>query len=66
MSALERLAAVTSQHQQNMASRASDAKKAAKPKPYQWRPQSEEANTKEAVTTPTEIKEALNMRKPRN
>ncbi|MES0688987.1 DNA polymerase III subunit gamma/tau [Providencia stuartii] len=63
MSALERLAAVTSQHQQNMASRASDAKKAAKPKPYQWRPQSEEANTKEAVTTPTEIKEALEYEK---
>lgn len=63
MSALERLAAVTSQHQQNIANRATEAKKPAKPQPYQWRPQFEDNQTKEAVTTPTEIKEALEYEK---
>nr|ELR5112167.1 DNA polymerase III subunit gamma/tau [Providencia stuartii] len=63
MSALERLAAVTSQHQQNIASRAAETKKATKAKPYQWRPQFEDSQAKEAVTTPTEIKEALEYEK---
>ncbi|MGM0937036.1 MAG: DNA polymerase III subunit gamma/tau [Pseudomonadota bacterium] len=63
MSALERLAAVTSQHQQNIASRAAETKKATKAKPYQWRPQFENSQAKEAVTTPTEIKEALEYEK---
>lgn len=63
MSALERLAAVTSQHQQNIASRAAEIKKATKAKPYQWRPQFEDSQAKEAVTTPTEIKEALEYEK---
>ncbi|MEY0231545.1 DNA polymerase III subunit gamma/tau [Providencia manganoxydans] len=63
MSALERLAAVTSQHQQNIASPAAETKKATKAKPYQWRPQFEDSQAKEAVTTPTEIKEALEYEK---
>lgn len=63
MSALERLAAVTSQHQQNIASRAAETQKATKAKPYQWRPQFEDSQAKEAVTTPTEIKEALEYEK---
>lgn len=63
MSALERLAAVTSQHQQKMANRATETKKTAKPKPYQWRPQFEDNQVKAAVTTPTEIKEALEYEK---
>lgn len=63
-SALERLAAVTSKHQQNVENRASQSAKPEKPKQYQWKPQNEAAmNPKESVTTPTEIKEALEYEK---
>ncbi|GAB1439728.1 DNA polymerase III subunit gamma/tau [Providencia sp.] len=63
-SALERLAAVTSKHQQNVENRASQAGKPQKPKQYQWKPQNEEAMApKDAVTTPSEIKEALEYEK---
>lgn len=64
VSALERLAAVTSKHQQNVENRASGSAKPEKPKQYQWKPQNEAAmQPKEAVTTPTEIKEALEYEK---
>ena len=63
-SALERLAAVTSKHQQNVENRAAQAAKPQKPKQYQWKPQNEEAMApKEAVTTPSGIKEALEYEK---
>lgn len=64
VSALERLAAVTSKHQQNVMEKASQSTKPAKPKPYQWMPQNGEVlDAKDAVTTPTEIKEALEYEK---
>ncbi|MEX9755979.1 DNA polymerase III subunit gamma/tau [Providencia vermicola] len=63
MSALERLAAVTSQHQKKGVNQTVDAKKSTKPKHYQWRPQFEEPQAKETITTPTEIKEALEYEK---
>ncbi|WP_272574422.1 DNA polymerase III subunit gamma/tau [Providencia sp. PROV259] len=64
VSALERLAAVTSKHQQNVENKASGSAKPEKPKQYQWKPQNEAVmNSKEAVTTPTEIKEALEYEK---
>ncbi|HEQ1857860.1 TPA: DNA polymerase III subunit gamma/tau [Providencia alcalifaciens] len=64
VSALERLAAVTSKHQQNVMEKASQSTKPAKPKPYQWKPQNGEVlDAKDAVTTPTEIKEALEYEK---
>lgn len=64
VSALERLAAVTSKHQQNMMEKASHSSKPAKPKPYQWKPQNEEVlEAKDTATTPTEIKEALEYEK---
>lgn len=63
-SALERLAAVTSKHQQNVENRAAQAAKPQKPKQYQWKPQNEESMApKEAVTTPSGIKEALEYEK---
>ncbi|MTC60132.1 DNA polymerase III subunit gamma/tau [Providencia rustigianii] len=63
-SALERLAAVTSKHQQNMLNKATQSTKPTKPKPYQWRPQNGEVlDVKDAVTTPAEIKEALEYEK---
>ena len=63
-SALERLAAVTSKHQQNIESKASGTAKQLKPKHYQWRPQNEEVlEPKNTLTTPTEIKEALEYEK---
>lgn len=64
VSALERLAAVTSKHQQNVMEKASQKTKPAKPKPYQWKPQNGEVlDAKDTVTTPTEIKEALEYEK---
>ncbi|EKT54188.1 DNA polymerase III subunit gamma/tau [Providencia sneebia] len=63
MSALERLAAVTSSYQKSIENRASEPKKNAKPKAYQWRPQSEDTIIKEVVTTPKEIKDALEYEK---
>ncbi|HHR5880215.1 TPA: DNA polymerase III subunit gamma/tau [Providencia alcalifaciens] len=64
VSALERLAAVTSKHQQNVMEKASQKTKSAKPKPYQWKPQNGEVlDAKDTVTTPTEIKEALEYEK---
>ncbi|QCJ69302.1 DNA polymerase III subunit gamma/tau [Providencia heimbachae] len=63
-SALERLAAVTSKHQQNIANKASGTVKPEKPKQYQWRSQNEEViEPKNTITTPTEIKEALEYEK---
>ncbi|MGG4672492.1 DNA polymerase III subunit gamma/tau [Providencia sp. Me1] len=63
-SALERLAAVTSKHQQNVVNKAAQAAKPQKSKQYQWKPQNEEAMApKEAITTPSEIKEALEYEK---
>ena len=63
-SALERLAAVTSKYQQNIESKASEKGKSVKPKHYQWRPQNEEVlEPKNTLTTPTEIKEALEYEK---
>ena len=63
-SGLERLAAVTSKHQQNVENRAAQAAKPQKPKQYQWKPQNEESMApKEAVTTPSGIKEALEYEK---
>ncbi|MGG4606846.1 DNA polymerase III subunit gamma/tau [Providencia sp. Me31A] len=63
-SALERLAAVTSKHQQNVENKAAQAAKPQKPKQYQWKPQNEGAIApKDAVTTPSEIKEALEYEK---
>ncbi|MCW2255845.1 DNA polymerase-3 subunit gamma/tau [Providencia alcalifaciens] len=63
VSALERLAAVTSQRQKNVANNPSEPKKTAKPKPYQWRPQFEDTEVKETATTPAGIKEALEYEK---
>ncbi|MEY0596705.1 DNA polymerase III subunit gamma/tau [Providencia alcalifaciens] len=64
VSALERLAAVTSKHQQNVENKASQGVKAQKPKPYQWKAQNKETMAqKDAVTTPSEIKEALEYEK---
>lgn len=63
MSALERLAAVTSSYQKSIENQASEPKKNVKPKAYQWRPQSEDTIIKEAVTTPKEIKDALEYEK---
>lgn len=64
VSALERLAAVTSKHQQNVMEKASQKTKPVKPKPYQWKPQNGEVlDAKDTVTTPTEIKEALEYEK---
>ncbi|WP_369310269.1 DNA polymerase III subunit gamma/tau [Providencia rettgeri] len=63
-SALERLAAVTSKHQKNVENRASQPAKPEKPQQYQWKPQNAAAMAeKEAITTPKEIKEALEYEK---
>lgn len=63
VSALERLAAVTSQRQKKAVNSPSEVKKSTKPKPYQWRSQFEDTEVKETTTTPTGIKEALEYEK---